>query len=425
MQHRANKMVPHERKEPCSSGRSLVVFAASLASRLEGAMVRLPPNYVGVRRVRPSNHFVAQLQKNSTGTVIKPYLRGDDDSGAANVMYKVIDPKTGRERRMTACEKRCAKLIERQQKKQRNARIQHGATENAYHRNELDNIKKEEEQGSDSVKSRAEQSDPGLYVSLPVDPESLAEELADLRGERDGVPPVVLPPPLCQLLLPLGAGDSPQEIAVLDDEIALRWAFDLKVSMAAAEENRQAEEGLRKMPYQLVPEEWKRMRPSSMGLSSVKTHAVSDSVQLVQDSGSWAFCQIRPTTRTFDSDAACIAQVLHKGTHLQLSCGAKFGCDYLLYDGPRQERHAFAGLRILPTTQPEGHPLPTAYDLSGYVRCLNTAGKRALLATVVRDDQGLNRVAIVDLALVKVAETTSIRKRKTMEQQFQNLSKTL
>jgi hypothetical protein len=177
------------------------------------------------------------------------------------------------------------------------------------------------------------------------------------------------------------------------------------------------------MPYHLVPEEWKRMRPAHMGLASVKTDAPSDSVQLRKDSGSWAFCQIRSPTRSFDSDAAAIVQVLHKGTHLRLSCGAKFGCDYLMYDGPRHERHAFAGLRILPTTHPDGHPLPTAYDLSGYVRCLNTAGKRALLATVVRDDEGLNRVAIVDLALGKVAETTSRRKRKTTEQQFQNLSK--
>ena len=124
-----------------------------------------------------------------------------------------------------------------------------------------------------------------------------------------------------------------------------------------------------------------------------------------------------------------------------ISDGAKFGCDYLLYDGPRQERHAFAGLRILPPMT-TGFPV-NAYDLAGYVRCLNTAGKLALLATsiVVDDDDGddttmshhnekptprqqRRKILFVDLALEKVVATTSRRPKKTMAQRLQNLSKT-
>jgi hypothetical protein len=84
------------------------------------------------------------------------------------------------------------------------------------------------------------------------------------------------------------------------------------------------------------------------------------------------------------------------------------------------------------------HPNP--YDLAGYVRCLNTAGKLALLATSVvmngteikngsndGDQPGASqcrKILIVDLALEKIAMTTSRRPKKTMEQRLKNLSKT-
>jgi hypothetical protein len=150
----------------------------------------------------------------------------------------------------------------------------------------------------------------------------------------------------------------------------------------------------------------------------------------------YAYCPMRPPphwSRPRHEEEAAIVQLLHRDTHLHISCGAKFGCDYLLYDGPRTERHAFAGLRILFAREQrdggEHFPLPTAYDLAGYVRCLNTAGKLALIATAIRDadDSADNRprlrVLLVDLALVKVASTTSRRPRKTMEQRIKNLAK--
>jgi len=46
-------------------------------------------------------------------------------------------------------------------------------------------------------------------------------------------------------------------------------------------------------------------------------------------------------------------------------------------------------------------PVPSAYDLAGYVRGLNTAGKLALLATVIIE-KDVDKVLIVDLALEKI-----------------------
>jgi hypothetical protein len=90
---------------------------------------------------------------------------------------------------------------------------------------------------------------------------------------------------------------------------------------------------------------------------------------------------------------------------------------------------------------------PIPYDLYGYVRCLNTAGKLALLATTILvpddEDDAMNytissksqerrqqqpllykkKVLIVDLVLEKIAVTTSRRPKKTMDQRLKNLSK--
>jgi hypothetical protein len=110
----------------------------------------------------------------------------------------------------------------------------------------------------------------------------------------------------------------------------------------------------------------------------------------------WARMPCRPPDSSdFDADVSILFEYLYRDTPFHVSCGAKFGSDFLIYDGPREERHAFAGLRILSSTAGAGVakdggagdtlpplPLPTAYSLSGYVRCLNTAGKLALLATV-------------------------------------------
>jgi len=175
----------------------------------------------------------------------------------------------------------------------------------------------------------------------------------------------------------------------------------------------------------------------------------------------YAFAQLRSTTSTssYDEDASLIVQHLHHYSNLHIACGAIFGCDFLLYDGPRDVRHSFAGLRIYcckssrkrsrserrcdnMDEEEEGGgslndqlPVPSAYDMAGFVRTMNSARKIALLATVIRDEDVVGvddyvdnspprttattlkptyRIAIVDLALEKVLTApTHVRKGNT------------
>jgi hypothetical protein len=271
-----------------------------------------------------------------------------------------------------------------------------------------------------------------------------------LRGERDGVPPVVLSQSMAEQAFQQGIMTKDVDTSstavsdegqmrqlqtpdvVVDDVLGGQWAEALKKSMVPAEATRQREE-MRPMPYELVPETWSRMRPTlGESPSAVETEAETASPPAPAEEKAWSFCQIRPTT-PLDADVAAVVQLLHRGTNLHLSCGAKFGCDFLLYDGSRNERHAFAGLRVLHcenndsnSNDAAGLPLPTAYDMAGYVRCLNTAGKLSLLATVVKDEKtNTRRVALVDLALEKILQTSSRRSnKKTLADRKRTLAKT-
>jgi hypothetical protein len=334
------------------------------------------------------------------------------------------------------------------------------------------------------------------------------EEIADLCGEREGVPPVALPYSMMRLLgstfasttttTTTTAGDDrgivPSRFhAVLDYELSKQWATRLKDSMFLAETLRDQDESIRKMPYVLEPEAWTRKRPDTLLVMSttVSDATTSDAaasaapaittttasaglnpLESLLPPRSWFGCQYDTTDLSQETNElvrqqqlqrrrevcdAAVVQLLHLQTHLHVSCGAKFGCDYLLYQGSRNDHHAFAGLRVLvpalsdecgsaTTTNEDGAPndangdggtppcsdpvlerlpLPTPYDMAGYVRGLNTAGKLALLATAVlvggddddadrlsnQEDQGnvtipTYRVAVVDLALKKVRATT-------------------
>ncbi len=174
----------------------------------------------------------------------------------------------------------------------------------------------------------------------------------------------------------------------------------------------------------------------------------------------YTFAQLRSSPySSYDEDAYLILKHLHQYSNLHIACGALFGCDFLLYDGHRDERHSFAGLRIYccdPRSrshrgEEQGNgttnccdgikndqlPIPSAYDMAGFVRTMNSARKIALLATVVREgeerdgddcggDDDANspprmmtskpsyRIALVDLALEKVLTApTHVRKGNT------------
>jgi hypothetical protein len=362
----------------------------------------------------------------------------------------------------------------------------------------------------DDVKEEDEDAiDDGGYYTFPSADRILSsslvkDEIADLCGEREGVPPVALPSSMMRLL---GGAFAPTTTttttggdrgvvplrfhAVLDIELSQQWATMLKDSMLLAETLRDQDDSIRKMPYVLEPEAWTRKRPETLLLMTKRVsdatvpspHATTvDAAAEAPTTAaepiplesvpprSWFGCQYDTTNPSQGLDEmvrqqlqqeqlrremcdAAVVQLLHSRTHLHVSCGAKFGCDYLLYQGSRNDHHAFAGLRVLvpalsdtcgsaagddgaandangdgTTTTHfdpvlERLPLPTPYDMAGYVRGLNTAGKLALLATAVpvggddadhqyKSHDGQNdkvptyRVAVVDLALKKVRSTT-------------------
>ena len=90
-----------------------------------------------------------------------------------------------------------------------------------------------------------------------------------------------------------------------------------------------------------------------------------------------------------------------------------------MYDGKREDRHSFAGLRIYTCDKRNEckFPVPSAYDLTGFVRTMNTARKLALVATVIKDDdeEGTVRVLIVDLALEKILSVETHKKKGNIE----------
>ena len=430
----AKKMADH---------RAVLVFSAAIAKELDSEQVRLPPNYIGVRRVRPSNH------------VVRDELRSNNDADAttcnltAPVVYKITD-SNGVERRMNKQEKKALRNRLRQEKAEARKKQKldtanaHGSSQND---TALDDASVHSSLSATLKDAPAESK--SNYHQLEVSASALDEELADLRGDRDGVPPVMLSSPMAIQAIRTGVlptsgssaqGDVCLPSPILDDNLGSRWATELKESMKRSEEIR-SKERMRPMAYQLKPEVWTRLRPESLSDASsrdITRSKINNAQQQDQSHGDdeehtqrteaiaktagtasgaappssiWSYVAIRQRYEPYDSDTAHILTILHRHSLLHVSCGAKFGCDFLLYDGCRDKRHAFAGLRVIEKTKSK-LPLPSSYDMAGYVRCLNTAGKLALLATVEYDESSV-RVAFVDLALEKILSETQQQSRKT------------
>lgn len=528
----------------------VIVFSTALTRRLTTNDVRLPPTHVGVRRVRPSNRVVRDaflnkaIARPSQTNVGADPTKGDTIFSfppPMDVVYKVKN-EDGTERRMTkkeknelrwrlraerTAEKKRLKLKQQQQHLSREETLRQTGTDDplkvplakvshvhvtdtsaASHSGnsrledmELDSAplwhprllpcadraRGGEACGNDSANQKRR------YHRLEVSSSALEEELAELRGERSGVPPVILSGPMARRAFGIGALAANREVAPggcapektfqnergavkVDDNIAKLWAESIKESMKTAE-NARSKEQMRPMAYQLMPEVWSRLRPATLvvtpadedraetsvdrnrdfselynplfttgdGLGSEPTEVISLNTQDVPDNvdtalGSneneekccWSFTTIRRPLPPNDGDILAVYSQLHRQTTLHVSCGAKFGCDFLLYDGRREDRHAFAGLRVYCCGETKSDigddenallsslPLPSAYDLAGYVRGLNTAGKLALIATVVRTDQKNDaplRVAYVDLALEKILSAPTHQKKNSWQNQ--------
>ncbi|KAL7573075.1 hypothetical protein ACA910_018761 [Epithemia clementina (nom. ined.)] len=662
----------------------MIFGPASFLQALNGVTYGLPTTYVGIRRVRPSSKSVhhalqqqQQQQQKPTTTAAIPAAATTATPSSSSIpppiVYKLVDPVTGVERRMTAQEKRTAKCAhkriqrkflqeqkDRQQQQQqqldhRNNSSTKTAAWTQDERNDDKNVQnsqdgggceprhmaletnttdlspkrgdggggggskdgddddndfEEEEEMEDVVAAAAaaahfspstsdgdtkaqpavpQSSQAALpdneqpeYVQFKVNPSALEQELADLQGEREGVPPVWLSsaqvasrfrtvlvhpeiqqpqPPQQQSqqiqanknavtattistnrhnkfhgTLSLQEQDEGVDAVELDEGYSQFWAKALhSSSLQAAETTRQQETQWRALPYALVPQVWTRLRPPLRSCSSGNSktnHQNNDSQQpskaLIEEpheasasstdshdeknnvetnnterssTNSVLVARRRDEDKDFNKAMmmmmeqsktttteiimlpmelrqrrtdyhrrldlamqACVHYV-NQELGLYVACGAKFGCDFLLYDGPRSRRHAFAGLRVVVVNNNNkdksswDYPLPRAYDLTGYVRCLNTAGKLALLATLVvdqndNDDDDANdnnmevnkddndksnkhgkhktRVAFLDLALVRIRHDDDDsngkkqkrkRKRKTLEERFLNLTK--
>jgi hypothetical protein len=462
-----------------NGNRAVMVFCPLLVRSLSAPPKgRLEPNYVGVRRVRPSSRMVKlEMEQRKR--------KADSGQKVSPVVFKVADDN-GKERRMTKQEKKSMKLqmaqrrkVEKEQKrlekekqeplKKKGKKRKRGTNANGPVLDKTTNYEYAVEQGNSRANDSAESSnvvaahnkvqghacgnDNGngnikdadsvgedeiikalSQVGIPAPKLSVVEqELADLRGERQGVPPVILSPPLARVAFQtpglLSGHDSSRgsldSCCCMDDAWAQDWTVALKESMVPALLVR-GREDMRPMAYDIVPEVWSRLRPES--LQTVQQQQQADNKKTAtppakatatikdnnqQKGESWGLVSIRPpSVSSFDSDLAAVTEVIYRNTALHVSCGAKFGCDLLLYDGPRKDRHAFAGLRLVvlgntpASTAEMPFPVPSPYAVAGYVRCLNTAGKLALLALVRRRKQpdGSTRfhVAIVDLKLQHV-----------------------
>ncbi|KAL3944702.1 MAG: hypothetical protein SGBAC_001217 [Bacillariaceae sp.] len=386
-----------------------VIFNSDLVKLLNSENIRIPTNFVGVRRVRP--HKLLEEKRYSNA------VRNE------NTVF-TVRLADGVDRRMTKQEKKKEKLKLKQRLKE--------------------DRKRQRQEQADSVTSISSKlhtpsTDSSTtntrYFQVSLNNTALEQELAELRGERNGLPPVILSPAMAihaeTILLPSGGsiGSKPNLQFMYDHEMSKQWAELLKENMRPAEAAREMDK-LRRMPYQLTPEPWTRLRQFT---GQQKLESNRDSQQFSSHSellpskceSTRMIC--RPPTET-DLIASLVFEYLFRESKYYVSCGAKFGCDFLIYDGPREERHAFAGLRILKTKDGQ-MPIQSAFSLSGFVRCLNTAGKFALLATVVRDEKSetpFYRLAFVDIALEKVLTAPTHQKRARTQKRrdvAKNLSK--
>jgi hypothetical protein len=465
---------------------AVMIFKSSLVRYVASPKVRLPSNFVGVRCVRRERECNSSKNTNTQSTSDNPLPSANNNNDEDDVdndeeivtrnnkyiKFVVVD-ENGNERRMTKAEKKKKK---RQLAKENKEQAQ---------QNSAKKLKLEEDISSTipSSTTTATEGQEGKYSSssssyhqLPINPTTMDQELAEFKGERAGLPTVILSPPMALQFFSKNLHILPEIIPLVvdkeellnDDEIvedahnnnnyddtngdgavlihshsmAKDWSNRLKEKCILPAEFARQKEDLRPLAYRLHPEPWQRMRPTPIKEEPmlttsrsqnrnhnpdkedrkkplIATTTTEDQIIVNPNPRNWITltCRPRPRLKSSSSSSSSILQhddilsivfeYLHRETPFHLSCGAKFGSDMLLYDGIRETRHAFAGLRVLSrftnsmtssssllsTTDKDLNtssssslelqlPLPTAFSLTSFVRCLNTAGKLALLATV-------------------------------------------
>jgi hypothetical protein len=571
----------------------MMIFSADLVQRLDdGVPCRLPPTYVGVRRVRDNNNAVMiqrvtppalferdyDCHRNNLDDQLK--LRATNDGGVVSDCVTACDPQNvvGRDvredlttllpttsssisssattatagicymingRRMTKAEKREMKhklkleahSVRKEAKardvKERIRKEKAAKAERRLHKAQEKRRQRVQQQCDETTKKFNNNND----LLLPSAATELLSDIVihhndDNKDEKKGSSsnlltenttsnndatsnsssvrkdylPAMLTPAATRVAQELGILPLPDDdhdpayrmttssatttmmtTTIMDPILSAKWANALQQSMIPIEMAREKED-IRPMAYRLVPETWRRLCPNTLWIPPAKrTTAITSCNDGKSDSNmtsslsSSSHVRIRnsssTTTTTYDDDTYAIVSHLHNHSNIHITCGASFGCDYLLYDGRRTERHSFAGLRVYhccggvkkkngtTITNTNGNdgsddfelPMPSAYDMTGFVRTMNTARKIALIAMVVttiedddnttgnkddkeeeedaptimtpRNNTTIRRIAIVDLALEKVLTAHAhIRKgntakRRTEEDAVSGLAK--
>ena len=116
-----------------------------------------------------------------------------------------------------------------------------------------------------------------------MDPQRLAEELAELQSNKGRALPALLSPPMVGLsnrsrrvsfeggrkleTRSSGGSSSSNMLLEVDDDYAKEWSEQLNQSWLQAHERRN-KEIMRRMVYRLHPEVWTRLRPPRPSLSN-------------------------------------------------------------------------------------------------------------------------------------------------------------
>jgi len=394
-----------------------LIFCTDLAKQLEETY-RIPPTSIGVRRVRPSRKVVLDALNQDVRS-----RKSQKDASPMKKTSPILQDKKGNSNESLSEQKPSNQVT---------------ATNDNLDSLQAD-IPSDRGYRDHAVAQKTH------YHQLEMNPRLLQEELSELKGANSTVVPVFLSYPMA--LQAHSAGILPnvklreeqnlkgfankrnhshcfslssrrkRKIRIHND-LASRWAKLLKESMAQAETDRDNEQ-MRPMAYTLMPEVWSRLRPPVYDNIQYKEVPIN-STQKVRPAALLAEVGVSSSRTYREKCFEIIYECLYQHfPNLYISCGVKFGCDYLLYDGCRKERHAFAGLRVC-ITEKEGleFALPTAFDLSGYVRLLNTTGKLALLAMMKEIDSEKEEtptfhVAFVDLALEKVLTAPSHQRKRS------------
>jgi hypothetical protein len=460
------------------SEKAVVIFQASIARQLASSECRLPANFVGVRNVRLN--AISSNKSNATAP-----------SKSSSVKFVVVD-KDGNERRMTKGEKKAKKFELGQQRKLEKERRRIEGTPQAsrllvetiddpasitetYTHGTSCGVEPPKAHSPIDAPLHTQSSSP--YHQMPLNTAFLEEERAEITNSR--LVPAILSPPMARQFFTsqsLSQPDGHKKITILyDHSLSQEWADRMHTYRVLPAEDLRNQEDLRPLAYRLKPEPWQRLHPSfeakpflaflyeGVDDADNTTKKIEEGTNPCPESCPWISLTCRPRsympisrgTLSHDDIFAVVFEYLHRETPYYVSCGATFGSDFLLYDGPREKRHAFAGLRVLSSfhgtsadDSKEGDdkslldiqpPLPSAYSLTSYVRCLNTAGKLALLATAVptlvtakcavEDPWPQYRVLFVDVALEKVLEAPTHKRKRSAPQSIRkditkNLAKT-